>query len=149
MTREILVPVDGSEPASEALSFALEHHPDADITAYYAMDVVSFAEGPVLEQTGEFQNEFHKAKREYAKEVLADAESKAEKHGVDLDTHYERGYAQEAILDYADAHDVDQIIMGSHGHTGLTRVFLGSVAEKVARQAPVPVTIVRPEATAD
>ncbi|MDZ7731027.1 MAG: universal stress protein [Natrialbaceae archaeon] len=38
---------------------------------------------------------------------------------------------------------VDRIVIGSHGRTGLSRVLLGSVAEEVARRAPIPVTIVR------
>jgi nucleotide-binding universal stress UspA family protein len=47
------------------------------------------------------------------------------------------------ILDTAKARQVDLIIMGTHGRTGLTHVFLGSVAEKVVRLAPCPVLVAR------
>ncbi len=46
------------------------------------------------------------------------------------------------ILDYADRHDVDLIVMGTHGRRGLGRLLLGSVAEKVVRLATVPVLTV-------
>jgi nucleotide-binding universal stress UspA family protein len=53
------------------------------------------------------------------------------------------GQAANAIVAYAEDHDVDRIVVGSHGRRGLSRFLLGSVAERVARRAPGSVTIVR------
>jgi nucleotide-binding universal stress UspA family protein len=53
------------------------------------------------------------------------------------------GVPFQEILDTAKARQVDLIIMGTHGRTGLTHVFLGSVVEKVVRLAPCPVLIAR------
>jgi nucleotide-binding universal stress UspA family protein len=47
------------------------------------------------------------------------------------------------IIRYAKEKDIDLIIMGTHGHTGLIHVLLGSVAEKIVRKAPCPVLTVR------
>lgn len=47
------------------------------------------------------------------------------------------------ILRYARAHGVDLLVVGTHGRTGLRHVVLGSVAERVVRQAPCPVLVVR------
>jgi nucleotide-binding universal stress UspA family protein len=47
-----------------------------------------------------------------------------------------------AIVDYAKREGVDLIVMGTHGRTGLTHMFLGSVAERVVRTAPCPVLTV-------
>ncbi len=47
-----------------------------------------------------------------------------------------------AICDYADQHSVDLIVIGSHGRTGLTRLLIGSVAEKVVRHSTCPVLVV-------
>ncbi|HLJ95195.1 MAG TPA: universal stress protein [Gemmataceae bacterium] len=47
------------------------------------------------------------------------------------------------IIRFAKEGDVDLIVMGTHGHTGLTHVLLGSVTEKVVRKAPCPVLTVR------
>lgn len=56
----------------------------------------------------------------------------------------ERGInAAPTILEYADEHDVDLIVMGSHGRRGFRRLFLGSVTAEVARVAPMPVLVVR------
>lgn len=54
-----------------------------------------------------------------------------------------RDFPAEGILAAADDHDVDLIAIASHGRTGLSRVLLGSVAERIARQASIPVVIVR------
>ena len=54
-----------------------------------------------------------------------------------------RGRPAEAIVRFAEERDVDLIVMGTHGRSGLQHVFLGSVAEKVVRQAPCPVLTVR------
>ncbi|MEQ9407438.1 MAG: universal stress protein [Fuerstiella sp.] len=48
------------------------------------------------------------------------------------------------IIRYARDHDIDLIVVGSHGHTGLKHLLLGGVAEKVVRKAPCPVLTVRP-----
>ena len=53
------------------------------------------------------------------------------------------GVPFQEILDTAKARQVDLIIMGTHGRTGLTHVFLGSVAEKGVRLAPCPVLVAR------
>lgn len=46
---------------------------------------------------------------------------------------------------YAKKHDIDLIVISTHGHTGLTHFLLGSVAENIVRTAPCPVLTVRPE----
>ena len=47
------------------------------------------------------------------------------------------------ILEYAKEANIDLIVMGTHGHTGLAHVLLGSVTAKIVRQAPCPVLTVR------
>lgn len=149
MSRSILVPIDGSEPAQQALSFALEHHPEADITAYYAIDLVSAIHEPLVGSPPEYEQQLYEAREEEAEELLSDADEMAADRGVDIETEYERGLPREAILEYTDDNDFDQVVIGSHGRTGLSRVVLGSVAEKVTRHSPVPVTVVHPEESED
>lgn len=48
------------------------------------------------------------------------------------------------IIDYAKASHVDVIVVGTHGRTGVSHLFMGSVAEHVVRKAPCPVLVVRP-----
>lgn len=49
------------------------------------------------------------------------------------------------IIRYAREQDIDLIVLGTHGRTGLSHVLLGSVAERVVRKAPCPVLTVRPK----
>jgi Universal stress protein UspA and related nucleotide-binding proteins len=55
------------------------------------------------------------------------------------------GYAPMTILDYAEENGVDLIVIATHGRSGLDRVLLGSVAERVLRQSPLPVFVVKPD----
>ena len=53
------------------------------------------------------------------------------------------GVEWEQILEVVKARNADLIVMGTHGRRGLSRLFLGSVAEKVVRISPVPVLTIR------
>ncbi|HUF46323.1 MAG TPA: universal stress protein [Vicinamibacterales bacterium] len=66
----------------------------------------------------------------------------------DVETIAEAGDAVAAIIDRAVATPADLIVMGTHGRTGLDRLFVGSVAEQVLRGAPCPVLTVSPGAVA-
>ena len=62
--------------------------------------------------------------------------------------HVLSGYAAEEILAFANEHNVDLIVMGTHGRKGIDRILFGSVAEKVVKSASMPVVTLRPR-TAD
>lgn len=63
--------------------------------------------------------------------------------GIDVVTAVVTGTPHTEILEYADEHDIDLIVMGTHGRTGVERYLLGSVTEKVVRIADPPVVTVR------
>ncbi|AXR79418.1 universal stress protein [Natrarchaeobaculum sulfurireducens] len=136
----VLVPLDDSEPARAALEHAVEEQPDAQITAVHVIDpsTAVYGEGGIYAYDALIES-----RREAAKTLLEDAEALAADHGVDLETETVVGQAAREIVEYTDENDVDRIIIGSRGRSGASRVLLGSVAENVARRAPVPVTIVR------
>ena len=60
-------------------------------------------------------------------------------HGT---TEIVTGISAPAIVDYAREHDIDLIVMGTHGRTGMAHLLIGSVAERVVRTAPCPVLTV-------
>jgi universal stress protein A len=64
-------------------------------------------------------------------------------HGADVETIVFVGHPASAIVDHARAGGFDLIVMGTHGRTGLSHIFLGSVAEQVVRAAPCAVLTVR------
>ncbi|MBZ6497064.1 universal stress protein [Natrinema longum] len=136
MSKHVLVPVDGSEQAERALEHALEEFPDASITLLNV-----FSSGPPevhLETAGLNYDELRARRREMLAQLVDDRE-----HSGTIETAVIVGRPAREIVRYADDHDIDQLIIGSHGRERGARVLLGSVAETVVRRAPVPVTIVR------
>ena len=66
-----------------------------------------------------------------------------QKHGLETTTQIMEGYPGTAIVDYAKERDADLIFVGSHGHTGIIRLLLGSVAKRVVQNAHCSVEVVR------
>jgi nucleotide-binding universal stress UspA family protein len=67
------------------------------------------------------------------------------KHAVETQTLVEVGQAAERLIAAAKEKNADLIVMATHGRTGLSHALMGSVAEKLVRQAPCPVLTVRPK----
>lgn len=142
MGERILVAFDGTPLARRALERAVEKHPDDQITVLYVIDpmlAVYDAEAKGLSAASTW---FDRTS-EQADEICAEATELAGERGREITTATEIGRPARAILTYADDHGIEHIIMGSHGREGVSRLVLGSVAERVMRQAPMPVTIVR------
>lgn len=136
----VLIPTDGSPAMARAIESAIYHAEQAGATLHvlYVVDLrayVMLPEGPqaqvidLLEEDGQT-----------AVEVVRRV---ADERGIEAVTAVERGVPQERILWYADEHEIDLIVMGTHGRTGEEKQMLGSVAEEVIRHAAVPVLTVR------
>ena len=78
-----------------------------------------------------------------AKALVKELAGEAKQQNVDLTTLTPGGRPEEAITKVATSKKIDLIIMGSHGHTGLKRLFLGSVTERVIGQATCPVLVLK------
>ena len=142
----VLAPIDGSECAREAVEVgagicateeaALHLLSVVDVTSLGA-DVRSELQVETLEQNAE--------------RVLDQGATVATEAGTEpASTVIEFGSSVHgAILDYVEAHDVDLVVVGTHGRTGFDRYLLGSVTESLVRTSPVPVLTVREPATAE
>jgi nucleotide-binding universal stress UspA family protein len=80
---------------------------------------------------------------ERASEILDPVHAAADEADVELEETVIEGIAHETLIDYTKAKGIDLIVIGTHGKTGISRVLLGSTAEKVVRHSPVPVMTVR------
>ncbi|WP_424002985.1 universal stress protein [Haloarcula salina] len=143
MGKRILVAVDSSEQASEACSFAAEEHPDATLVLLH---VINPAEAGYSAEASipSFSEEWYEQQEAAAESLFDDLEATATEAGVEtVERVLEVGRPTQVIVDYAEDNDIDQIVMGSHGRAGMSRILLGSVAEIVVRRASVPVTVVR------
>ncbi|QFU83096.1 universal stress protein [Natronorubrum aibiense] len=141
MADRVLVPYDGSTPSNDALEYAFETYPDAEVTALHVIEVpesrIDVLEGP------ELRPPLTEKAREYAMELLEGATALADTHDRDLETAVVTGKPDRRIVEYATKHGHDAIVIGSHGRSGVSRVLLGSVAADVVRRAPIPVAVVR------
>ncbi|ELY43467.1 universal stress protein [Natronorubrum sulfidifaciens] len=133
MYQNVLVPTDGSDGTRQSITHGLTIA-DRFGATIHALSVVP--EGPL----GTLQND---AATPAAHRAVERIEAEATRDGVEAVTAVEQGVPHEEILAYADDHDVDMIVMGTQGRTGLDRVLVGSVTERVVRMADVPVVTVR------
>lgn len=133
MYQDVLIPTDGSDGTRRSISHGLTIAGRFDATIH-ALSVVP--EGPL----GTLQTDEAIPAAERAVERV---ETEATREGVDVVTAVEQGVPHEEILAYADEHGMDMIVMGTQGRTGLDRVLVGSVTERIVRMADVPVVTVR------
>lgn len=138
--RNILVPIDFSEASLGALrhakELALTH--GAQITLLHAVEEVVYPSAYGIEPTTLPGPQVISRVEENMAE-LARTEIGYEHVMVQASV----GYAPSTILDYQREHDVDLIAIATHGRTGLERMLLGSVAERVVRRASAPVFAVK------
>lgn len=132
--KRVLVPIDGSPHADAALEKAFEIFPEAKVDVLHVIQVTSLSEGTESALDLAFEK---------ADEILAGAEESAADQGRDVETTAVEGHAAKSIVSYAEDNDIDHIVMGSIGRSGVRRLLLGSVAESVVRRAPCDVTLIR------
>ena len=138
----MLVPLDGSPLAKEALTHALAVF-DCRTTVLNVMTPIDaeMSEGGILELSSERKE----SGRERAETLVENARVAAADEDRTVETAVESGDPAEAILAYVEEHDVDHVVMGGHGGDvgSLARRLLGTVATEVVGEAPVSVTVVR------
>lgn len=136
----VLVPIDDSDPARAALEHAVTTHPDATIMVLHVID-------PSLTMHyGEMSYDYERLidiEEERTESLFETAREIADEYGASIETETVIGKPSRSIVTFTGENDIDQIVLGSHGRSGVSRVLLGSVAERVVRRAPVPVTVVR------
>lgn len=149
MFHTILVPLDRSPLAEQALPLALELAWRAGAT----LDLVSVHGLYALEDPGAARLPFAPAEdaefRRHEQHYLdLTAERLAAKHCVVMRTAVVDGLVVDGLLKRQHDKPADLIVMTTHGRGPVSRAFLGSVADELIRQAPVPLLLVRPHALA-
>ena len=139
MIDRVLVPMDDSEMAEHALRYALDAHPDADVTVVTVVGEPSPMWGEATAIA--LADDIEKAAEEHAERVLDHAREVASEYETEIDTEVMLGTPARAIIDHAE--DFETVVMGSHGGNLSDTLLVGNVAEKVFRRSPVPVTVVR------
>ena len=144
----ILVPTDFSTASDAALDFAKS----IARTFNASLHLLHVFEDPVVtvgftEAYAPLPPTTRVALVDDARRQLANRLSAEERERFDATTEVVSGASAMAIVEYAQDHAIDLIVMGTHGRTGVAHLLIGSVAERVVRLAPCPVLTVHADRT--
>jgi nucleotide-binding universal stress UspA family protein len=143
MYKRILVPLDGS-----VLSESILGHVKAIATACNVPEVVLLrVVGPIeggYEIPKSLLSEMQEKSQAVAEDYISNLTDTLKKEGIAAKGVVIRGRAPEEILDYAKNNQVDLVIMSTHGRSGISRWFLGSVTNRVVRRCVAPVLVASP-----
>ena len=142
--QNILVPVDGSETSYTAVAQAAElakaFGGKITVVQVLALDPYIAAEYISATQT----NDLIERARNSVLKTLEEAAAKFSDLGIPVEAKLLEGQVvHREIIREAETSKADLIVIGSHGRTGLKRLFLGSVAQSVLGEAHIPVLVVR------
>jgi nucleotide-binding universal stress UspA family protein len=149
MFRNILVPLDGSSRAERALPVAARLAQASGGTVVL-LRVVRFSTEfvPYPEADPWTIRTINDADLAEARNYLEHITDMSSLSDVQTETTVIKGRAADTILSVVETYHIDLIMLCSHGYTGMKRWVLGSVAEKVARSAPIPVLVLREDGPA-
>jgi nucleotide-binding universal stress UspA family protein len=144
--KKILVPTDFSEHSNNALKYgcALSEKFDSELHLLHVLqDLVAMVPEPGLAfpPPGNYMQELQAS----AEKALTQLPEESWVRGPSVVRTTRNGPPFVEIVRYAREHEIDLIVIGTHGRGGLAHMLLGSVAEKVVRKSPCPVLTVRPD----
>jgi nucleotide-binding universal stress UspA family protein len=137
--QNIFVPTDFSEPATRAVEVAI----GMAITYHANLTLLHAAWAPPVVYAGYLEGSYWPADdSDASKKALAEALATAREKYPSTKAMLVVGENWRAILKAVKDQNADLIVMGTHGRSGISRIFLGSVAERVVRFSPIPVLTV-------
>jgi len=137
--KKILIATDGSDNTKAAVSYGLwlAKELGAEVTALYVIDQTSFVSFPmdssIVSVYSLLENE--------GKKAVDDVKAEGDSAGVKVTPMVLEGSPTRKIVEVAT--DFDLVVLGTLGRSALSKLFMGSVAERVTRYAPCPVLVVR------
>ncbi|KKG08503.1 universal stress protein [Methanosarcina sp. 2.H.A.1B.4] len=140
--KKILIATDGSENAKKAASYGIDIA-RATGAEVYVLYVVSTEHAGTARTVMGWTEAFEEYLANQGGVATGYVENLGKEAGVKVEPMYLKGVPAEKILEYAEESNIDLIVMGTQGLTGVQRFLIGSVAENVLRHSKVPVMIVR------
>lgn len=142
MYRHILIPTDGSDLAEHGVAhgIALAKSLGAKVSVIFVLEPFSELTGRFLEAVARYAE----LRKEQATIVLDRAANAAKEAGISCETiQVENGQPHQAIIAAAEDKGCDLIVMSSHGRSGLSKLLIGSVTNRVLAHAKIPVLVCR------
>jgi nucleotide-binding universal stress UspA family protein len=142
--KKILVPCDFSKPAINAYRFAL----DVAAQSKGTIHLLNVIELPVMHDTVlmpvlNFEEQLFKDLKKNAETRFKTITDKYSDDSIKVVTRTVFGSVSRMIQEYITTESIDVVVMGSHGASGVREFFIGSNAEKMVRNAPVPVLVIK------
>jgi nucleotide-binding universal stress UspA family protein len=139
MFQKILVAIDGSPASEQALAAAV------DLAAHYQADLTALGVAEVPEVVGMVDevDELRQGAEAHFRRIGEAAVAYARSRGVRGRSVVVRGHAADAIVRYAESEGMNLVVVGEHGHSRITRFFLGSTSDRVSEHSHCTVMIVK------
>lgn len=135
----VLVPTDGSEAAADAANHAYSLGERYDATVHVLAVVEKSESTTIVGQGDEKLETLHDEGTDSTRRIVEEALSR----DIEATGAVEMGDPARTILTYATEHDIDLIVMSTHGRSGVGRFLMGSVTERVLRDGDIPVLAVQ------
>lgn len=143
MYDDVLVPTDGSDASKAAVDHGLAIG-DAHGATVHFLYIVDIGTEMSASAVGTIADDLTETLEGEAEDALDDAQEQADERDVTCDRSVLEGIPHEAIVEYGTDNDVDLIVMGSSGRSGLREHLLGSTTDRVVRTAERPVLLTHP-----
>ncbi|WP_276259007.1 universal stress protein [Haloglomus litoreum] len=139
----VLVAYDGSDPAQKAVQRAVSAANEMGEEEIILLRVVEAADGMLEAGWDIIQDRLKEIQEQHPTELAGDIKSVLETEDIEFRVETVAGKPAREIVAFAEENDISEIVIGSHGREGVSRVLLGNVAENVVRRAPTTVIVVR------
>lgn len=140
---KIMIATDGSKQVEKAIEAAVQL---AKITGARLYTVYVIASAGYTPRNFGWQESLREILEAEAKKAVTFVEEAGKVSGVKVEPVILEGHPADRIIKFAEQEDMDLIVMGTLGRTGLDRFLLGSIAENVVRHSKTPVMVVKGEA---
>jgi len=139
---KILIPVDGSGSSTRAAHFVANLADKAHSLEVHLLNVQPLGDDWMVRRLINV-SELAELEHSWGESAIAPAREVLDAAGVKAENHVVQGEVAPTIVRMAEQLGCNQIVMGSHGRTGLTGILMGSVASKVMHLAKIPVTFIK------
>jgi nucleotide-binding universal stress UspA family protein len=151
MYDKIAVPLDGSPLAECVIPHieAIVRSPESEVQLITIIEPVEIPTRGRMALTEEDLKAIHAEMEKDARTYLDEMAQRLARAGIKARPVIMQGKPAESLVEYVHNNGIDLLIMATHGRSGLTKLFWGSIAEKVIRAVNVPVMLIKAGPCAD